>query len=159
MLPAKHKETVYTPSGKPQKAAGIWRGKQDVQSIEFSIVGIGDLVVGDVVELANFGAINDGKWYARKVAHKQATDGFTQALTLTRTSAKKAGDKAKEVKGAVNRTTAAGEPGTAGAPDTRKTEVRIIGNQYGTLETVERKEPTSFTRFMERFGPKSGVKK
>lgn len=159
MLPTKHTEKVYTPSGKPQKAAGIWRGQQNVQSIEVPIVGIGDLVVGSLVELANFGAINDGKWYARKVVHKQAQDGFTQVVSLSRDSGKKAGRKAKDVPGAVNRAAAAGEKGTAGAPDTRPTEVRIIGNKYGTLETVQRKEPESFTRFMERFGPKTGEKK
>lgn len=159
LLPAKHTEVVHTPSGKPQKAAGKWRGKQDSQSVELSIVGIGDLVVGDVLELANFGAINEGKWYVRKVVHKQASDGFTQAITLTRDSGKKAGDKAKTVPGSVNRAAAPGEKGTAGAPDNRQTEVRIIGNRFGTLETVERREPASFTRFMERFGPKGTEKK
>ncbi|MDO8941956.1 MAG: hypothetical protein Q7U75_02165 [Desulfobacterales bacterium] len=159
LLPAKHTETVYTPSGKPQKAGGMWRGKQDSASVEVTIVGIGDLSVGAVMELANFGAINDGKWYVRKVTHKQAADGFTQSLSLTRDSGKKAGKNAKDVPGKVNRVAAAGEKGTAGVPDNRPKEVRIIGNQYGTLETVERKEPASFTRFMERFGEKPEVKK
>lgn len=159
LLPAKHSEVVHTPSGKPQKAAGKWRGKQDSQSMELPIVGIGDLVVGEVLELANFGAINEGKWYVRKVVHKQAADGFTQAVSLTRDSGKKAGDKAKTVPGSVNRATAAGEKGTAGAPDNRQKEVRIIGNRWGTLETVERKEPESFTRFKERFSPKGAEKK
>lgn len=154
MLPTKHEETVYTPSGKPQKAAGKWRGQQSVQSIEVSIVGIGDLSVGSLIELANFGAINDGKWYVRKIVHKQAQDGFTQTLTLSRDSGKKAGSNAKNVPGSVNRSSAVGEKGTAGTPDTRPTETRIISNQYGTLEVVQRKSPSSFSNFVERFGKK-----
>ena len=151
MLPAKHEETIYTPSGKPQKAGGVWRGKQDTSEIEVKIVGAGDVVVGCVLELANFGAINDGKWYTRSVKHQQGADGFTQDIKLTRGSGKKVGKGAKDVPGKVNKAAAVGEKGTAGAANPRQTEVRIVPGTYGEFEEVMRDRPSGFTKFVDRY--------
>jgi phage protein D len=156
-LPTKQEAKVYTPGGNPQKAAGIWRGAQSVQGIDVTIVGVGNLAAGSVVEVANFGRINDGKWYVRKIKHRLDGQGFTQALTLSRSSGKKAGASGKAVKGKVNRAADVNAKGTAGTAGSSGNGARITVKPYGTLTPVSRGSKDGYSDFFSRF--KKGEKK
>jgi hypothetical protein len=148
-IPTKQETKVYAPGGNPQKAAGLWRGAQKVQSIEVTITGVATLAVGSVVEVANFGIINEGKWYVRKIDHRVDSGGFTQGLTLSRSSGKKTGEKKKPVPGNVNRAADANAAGTAG---TSNTGPRIVVRPYGTFTDVSRNKPEGTSEFFSRFG-------
>jgi phage protein D len=140
-LPRKQKDTVYTPTGKPQKAAGAWRGKQSTSEIEVKIRGVGYIRLGSIVTCFNFGSINEGKWYIKKIKHEvNGSDGFTQSLTLTRTAAKKAGADAKTVLGKVNKTSTASD--LFGPPmDEFREEEKLVTDANGTVTKVMRKVP------------------
>jgi phage protein D len=140
-LPRKQTDTVYTPTGKPQKASGAWRGKQNTSSIEVKIRGVGYLSLGVVVTCANFGSINEGKWYVKKIKHEINAEGFTQSLTLTRTAGKKVGANGKPVVGKVNKT---GDGLLSGPPLPEfREEERLVTDANGTITKVTRKVPVA----------------
>jgi hypothetical protein len=137
-LLSKYTTKVYAPSGKPTKAAGIWRGGQDKKhKMEVKIRGLGFLTIGALMELANMGKMNEGKWYIKKIVHEVTSSGFTQNLELTRNSGKMG--KAA-VAGKVNTSKSDALFGPPLSEFT--TETAIVKDADGNMKTIQRQVPT-----------------